>query len=148
SGAWSGYESLKGAGVSLISRNFLGELAGSGSYDTPYAGYQDMYRRMLQMYQLWHEDRTAAANGIEARVPFLDHRLVELTYSVPRELHRELFWDKAILRETLRGSLEERFRSRPKTPFFVGEDLRYTRRLLYNLLRSEGHALLEEAMEE
>ena len=53
---------------------------------TPWYGYRDMYRRLLQMYQLWHEDRTSAANGIEARVPFLDHRLVELTYAVPPEL--------------------------------------------------------------
>ncbi len=107
-----------------------------------------MYRRLMQMYQLWHEDRTSAANGIEARVPFLDHRLVELTYGVPAALHKDLFWDKTILREALAGSLSDRFCQRPKTPFFVGEDLRYTRRLLYNLLCSDGQALLEEAIDE
>src|SRR5262249_18820646 len=37
---------------------------------------------------------------------------------------------------------------RPKTPFFVGEDLRYTRRLLYNQLCADSHALLEQAINE
>ena len=107
-----------------------------------------MYRRLLQMYQLWHEDRTSAANGIEARVPFLDHRLVELTYDVPPELHCDLFWDKTILREGLEGDLADDLRRRPKTPFFIGEDLRYTRRLLFNLLCSDNCALVEEAIDE
>ena len=71
----------------LISQDFLAEVAHQRRYETPWYGYRDMYRRLLQMYQLWHEDRTSAANGIEARVPFLDHRLVELTYAVPPELH-------------------------------------------------------------
>ena len=106
-----------------------------------------MHRRVLQMWVLWHEDRTSAANGIEARVPFLDHRLVELTYAVPPHLHEELFWDKTILREAMKNELAERFCHRPKTPFFQGEDLKYTRRLLYNLLCAKNHALIEEAID-
>ena len=78
----------------LISQDFLAELAQVPRYQTPWHGYRDMYRRLLQMYQLWHEDRMSSAHGIEARVPFLDHRLVELTYEVPVELHHDLFWDK------------------------------------------------------
>jgi asparagine synthase (glutamine-hydrolysing) len=148
SGAWNVYANLRGDEHSLISQDFLAELAHVRRYETPWHGYTDMYRRMMQTYQLWHEDRTAAANGIEARVPFLDHRLVELTYNVPAALHKDLFWDKAILREALRGDLADQFCQRPKTPFFVGEDLRYTRRLLYNLLCAQNHALLEEAIDE
>jgi asparagine synthase (glutamine-hydrolysing) len=148
SGAWNAYAKMRIGRHLLISQDFLAELAQVQRYETPWLGYRDMYRRLLQMYQLWHEDRTSAANGIEARVPFLDHRLVEFTYGVPRALHQDLFWDKTILREALRGSLAEHFCQRPKTPFFVGEDLRYTRRLLYNLLCADGHALLEEAIEE
>ncbi len=67
----------------------------------------DYYREMvfrtglLTAYNLWHEDRTSSCHGIEARVPFLDHRLVELLASVPPALHARLFYNKAIVREQL-----------------------------------------------
>jgi asparagine synthase (glutamine-hydrolysing) len=145
SGGWNFYANV--GRTSLISQDFLAELAHVPRYETPWYAYRDMYRRLLQMYGLRQEGRVAAANNIEARVPFLDHRLVELTYGVPTQLHQDLFWDKTILREALKGDLREEFCKRPKTPFFVGEDLRYTQRLLYNLLRADNHALLEEAIE-
>jgi asparagine synthase (glutamine-hydrolysing) len=148
SGAWNAYASVRVEDEPLICQDFLAELAAVARYETPWMCYRGMYRRTLQMYQLWHEDRTAAANGIEARVPFLDHRLVEFTYEVPTEWHHDLFWDKAILREALQGSLADEFCQRPKTPFFVGEDLRYTRRLLYNLLQADNCSLVEEAIDE
>ncbi|MDZ4731591.1 MAG: asparagine synthase (glutamine-hydrolyzing) [Xanthomonadales bacterium] len=56
---------------------------------------------LLQRYNLWHEDRSSSSQGIEARVPFLDHRLVELLAAVPPELHAGLFYDKRIVREQL-----------------------------------------------
>jgi asparagine synthase (glutamine-hydrolysing) len=143
--SWNFYANV--GRMSLISQDFLAELAHLPRYETPWYAYRDLYRRLLQMYALRQEDRIAAANSIEARVPFLDHRLVELTYGVPTQLHQDLFWDKIILREALKGDLPEDFCKRPKTPFFVGEDLRYTQRLLYNLLRADNHALLEEAIE-
>ncbi len=147
SGAWNRYSTLQVREHPLISREFLAEVARLRPYETPWSGYTDMYRRGLQMYQLWHEDRTSSANGIEARVPFLDHRLVELTYSAPPQLHEDLFWDKAILRDGLKNELAERFCRRPKTPFFQGDDLKYTRRLLYNILCAKNHALIEEAID-
>ncbi|MFK8845172.1 asparagine synthase-related protein [Streptomyces sp. Ac-502] len=47
----------------------------------------------MQQYDYWHEDRSAAGNGIEARVPFLDHRLIELVAAVPEALRPRLIWD-------------------------------------------------------
>ncbi|MCP3417939.1 asparagine synthase (glutamine-hydrolyzing) [Bradyrhizobium brasilense] len=148
SGAWNCYAQARVGETCLIRDDFLAELAQVPRCRTAWHGYRDMYRRLLQMYQLWHEDRTSSAHGIEARVPFLDHRIVELTYSVPAELHHDLFWDKTILREAMSGSLADHFTQRPKTPFFFGEDIRYTRRLMYNLLCANGNALVEEAIEE
>ncbi|WP_442756448.1 asparagine synthase (glutamine-hydrolyzing) [Methylocystis sp. JAN1] len=148
SGDWSAYANASLDDEWLISRDFLAEQTGAPPYDGAFDAYRDIYRHMLQMYQLWHEDRTSAANGVEARVPFLDHRIVELTYLVPKALHEKLFWDKAILREAMKPDLPDEFRLRPKTPFFIGEDLRYTRRLLYNLLCAHDNALLEEALVE
>lgn len=147
-GAWNGYAGVRAGNRMLIKQEFLAGLAGVHCCDTPWHVYRESYRRTLQTYQLWHEDRTAAANSIEARVPFLDHRLVELTYAISPTLYRDLFWDKTILREAMRGLLPEGFHDRPKVPFFIGEDLRYTRRLLYHMLCANRHALVEEALEE
>ena len=148
SGAWSSYANVRSDGRMLIRSRFLAELADVRAHDVPWDGYTESYRRLLQMYQLWHEDRTSSAHGIEARVPFLDHRIVELTYAVPRELHADLFWDKTILRDALAGRVPDQFRLKQKTPFFHGEDLRYTRRLMYRLLCADGGALVAEALEE
>ncbi len=59
----------------------------------------------LQRYNLWHEDRTSSCRGVEARVPFLDHRLVELLASVPPDLHESLFYNKRIVREQMARAL-------------------------------------------
>lgn len=144
--AWNSYTGFQAEGRSIISRNFLSELTHEKSYEYAWHGYRDMYRQLMQTYQLWHEDRTSAAHGIENRVPFLDHRLVELTYAVPVELHSDLFWDKTILREALGDALPAELCQRPKVPFFAGEDERYTRRLIYNLLNAEERALVEESI--
>ncbi|MEJ8568080.1 asparagine synthase (glutamine-hydrolyzing) [Elongatibacter sediminis] len=72
----------------------------------------------LQRYNLWHEDRTSSAQGIEARVPFLDHRLVELLAAVPGEQHAELFFDKAIIREQLARAAPFYPRDKLKVRFF------------------------------
>lgn len=71
----------------------------------------------LQFYNLWHEDRTSASNGMESRVPFLDHRLVEMLAGVPPALHEPLFWNKQIVREQLRRLLPDYPPDWPKVPF-------------------------------
>ncbi len=68
----------------------------------------------LQFYNLWHEDRTSSGQGVESRVPFLDHRLVELLVSVPARLHAELFPGKRILRRVAERLLPAAITSRPK----------------------------------
>jgi asparagine synthase (glutamine-hydrolysing) len=77
-------------------------LAASGD-NLPSDFHREMFSRTggLMRYNLWHEDRTSSSQGIEARVPFLDHRLVELLAAVPVELHERMFFDKKIVREQL-----------------------------------------------
>ncbi|NES85382.1 MAG: asparagine synthase (glutamine-hydrolyzing) [Moorea sp. SIO2B7] len=77
----------------------------------------------LQEFNLWHEDRTASSQGIEARVPFLDHRLVEFLASIPPKYHPLLFWDKKIVRKMSSRWLPDCFLYRPKVSFFVSRDL-------------------------
>jgi len=78
----------------------------------------------MQWYNLWHEDRTSSGQSIEARVPFLDHRLVEHLASVPPPLQASLFFDKRIVREAARRWLPEELLSRPKIRFLRSPDQR------------------------
>ncbi|MFF4737841.1 asparagine synthase (glutamine-hydrolyzing) [Streptomyces sp. NPDC001262] len=133
------------SGPSLVRTEALRAAAGGIGPD-PYEGLFRWKYRELQMYNCWHEDRTAAGNGMEARVPFLDHRLVELTAAVPEELRPSLIWDKQILRRGLAGVLPPEFIARPKIPFFLGKGLRHTCRSFAAMLAQQGDALVEEAL--
>lgn len=83
-----------------------------------YHRHMVMRTSVLQRYNLWHEDRTSSAQGVEARVPFLDHRLVELLASIPPARHESLFFDKRIVREQLARKAPFYPRDRLKVKFF------------------------------
>lgn len=132
-------------GVPLIRAEAACHLAGRAWSDA-YALYHRWKYRHVQQYNCWHEDRSAAGNGIEARVPFLDHRLVEVAAAVPAALRPKLIWDKGILRAALRGVLPAEFLDRPKIPFFYGTGVRYTYRTFARMLAQDGASLVEEAL--
>jgi asparagine synthase (glutamine-hydrolysing) len=54
---------------------------------------------------LRYEDRLSMAFSIESRVPFLDHRLVELAFALPDQVKRSAGWSKYGLRRALDGLL-------------------------------------------
>jgi asparagine synthase (glutamine-hydrolysing) len=54
---------------------------------------------------LRYEDRLSMAHSIESRVPFLDHRLVELAFALPDDFKRHDGWSKYGLRRALDGFL-------------------------------------------
>jgi asparagine synthase (glutamine-hydrolysing) len=139
------YETLRIGDRHILRENFLAETTRPRVQDF-WHSYQETYRHIMQMYQLWHEDRTAAANSIENRAPFLDHRLVEIAYMVPPRLYSTLLWDKAILRRSLQG-LPTKLTRRHKVPFFHGPEERCTRQLMYRIITSNGCALVEEALD-
>jgi asparagine synthase (glutamine-hydrolysing) len=58
------------------------------------------------------EDRNSMAHSIEARVPFLDHRLVEFLFSLPGEYKLRGLETKHVMREALRHTLPEPIRTR------------------------------------
>jgi asparagine synthase (glutamine-hydrolysing) len=64
-------------------------------------------------------DRMSMAASIEARVPFLDHRLVEFTASLPAAMKVRSLGTKALLRRALRRDLPAATRRRPKRAFLV-----------------------------
>ncbi|MGW7534884.1 asparagine synthase (glutamine-hydrolyzing) [Amycolatopsis sp. NPDC054798] len=112
----------------------------------PYRAYVAWKHRHIQQYNCWHEDRTAAGNGVEARVPFLDHRIIELLGRLPAKRRASLLWDKRILRDAVRDVLPPAIADREKVSFFYGEGEGYTHRMMVRMLARDGDALLEEAL--
>lgn len=68
---------------------------------------------------LHFEDRNSMAFGIESRVPFLDHRLVEYAFSLPVEWRLKNGVTKNILREALKEVLPEQIYERKDKKGFV-----------------------------
>ncbi len=82
-------------------------------------------------------DIASMANSLEARSPFLDHKVVELAASIPISMKLKGFRSKHILKETFRELLPPDIRRRPKMGFGVpiadwlrGELKEYARELL------------------
>lgn len=59
------------------------------------------------------------AASIESRVPFLDHKLVEFTARMPREMKLRGGMTKWVLREAMKGILPAEILNRPKMGFPV-----------------------------
>ncbi len=68
---------------------------------------------------LMKQDQMSMAASIESRVPFLDHKLVEFTARLPREMKLRGGTTKWILREAMKGILPDEILDRPKMGFPV-----------------------------
>jgi asparagine synthase (glutamine-hydrolysing) len=64
-------------------------------------------------------DRSTMAFGLEARVPFLDHRLVELAYGLPAQYKLDHRYGKRALRDALKGIVPDELLSQRKHGFSV-----------------------------
>ncbi|MBG0776993.1 MAG: asparagine synthase (glutamine-hydrolyzing) [Desulfovibrionaceae bacterium] len=62
-------------------------------------------------------DRSTMAHGLEARAPYLDHRVVEFAAALPPEFKLKGFSKKHILRKSLRGRLPDAILDRKKAGF-------------------------------
>jgi asparagine synthase (glutamine-hydrolysing) len=65
-------------------------------------------------FYLRMEDRNSMAHSTEARMPFLDYRLVSLAAQLSNEWKTRGGWNKFLLRESMRGRIPERVRARPE----------------------------------
>ncbi|MBK9091429.1 MAG: asparagine synthase (glutamine-hydrolyzing) [Anaerolineae bacterium] len=83
------------------------------SLDDPLATtlYRAVMRQGLQCL-LRYEDRNSMAFSIEARLPFLDQRVVEFALRLPAGAKIEGGWTKAILRKAMAGRLPDEIRLR------------------------------------
>ena len=65
----------------------------------------------LPKYLHW-EDRNSMASSVEARVPFLDHRLVEFAYNLPDNYLEKNGISKRVMRQAMGDLLPEAIRNR------------------------------------
>jgi len=79
--------------------------------------YADMKTYLHEL--LMKQDQMSMATSIESRVPFLDHKLVEFTASMPDTMKLRGNTTKFVLRESMKGVLPERILSRSKMGFPV-----------------------------
>lgn len=63
------------------------------------------------------KDRMSMAVGLEVRVPFCDHRLVEYVWNIPWEIKTAGDREKGILRKALKGVLPDDVLTRKKSPY-------------------------------
>jgi asparagine synthase (glutamine-hydrolysing) len=68
---------------------------------------------------LMKQDQMSMAASVESRVPFLDHKLVEFTSSLPERLKLNRWTTKYVLRQSMKGVLPEQILTRPKMGFPV-----------------------------
>lgn len=78
-------------------------------------------------------DRLSMANGLEVRVPFCDHRIVEHVVALSRSTHNAGGREKGVLRDAAAGLLPESVLERKKSPYPTTPDPDYARRLGENL---------------
>lgn len=124
-------------GVEAALPERLRDLSREPAVDAKWSPYHRKMRTFvyqLQHFNLWHEDRTSASQSLEARVPFLDHRIVELLASVPEPLQPYLFWNKRIVRDMIGRRLPAYDVERPKIPFFLAGDTRSIDAMLNGML--------------
>jgi asparagine synthase (glutamine-hydrolysing) len=77
------------------------------------------------------EDRNSMAHSVEARLPFMDFRLVSLAFSLEETWKMRGPWNKYVLREAMRGLIPESVRSRPDKMGFPVPQGRWFREELF-----------------
>ena len=80
-------------------------------------------------------DRASMYSGLEARVPFADIRIMQLLYNVPWNMKTRDGVEKMLLRDSMKGLLDERVLYRKKSPYPKTYDPRYEKMLADEILQ-------------
>lgn len=127
--------------------DMLADLRSSEAYDAPYVDQRSLSEHLARLIVedslpnlLRYEDRNSMAFSIEARVPFLDYRLVEyaFTRAAPLRIHRG--WAKWVQRMAMRDFLpQDIVWRRDKVGFETPEALwlRSSRRQILDILNAD-----------
>ncbi|WP_167958886.1 asparagine synthase (glutamine-hydrolyzing) [Anaerosporobacter faecicola] len=79
-------------------------------------------------------DRTSMYSGLEARVPFADHRIIEYVWNVPWSMKYRNGIAKNLLREAGRGLLPDEILFRKKSPYPKTYDPAYEQLLRHRII--------------
>lgn len=128
----------------LIKENFFNKENNDTYLSYVFSKYKD-----IQMYNCWLEDRIAAGNHIENRVPFLNHKLVELALGVKKENYSDFYFDKSVLRNGLamHTNISNELINRPKVPFFYGDGVVSTKKMILNVIKKSNYELIDYAFD-
>lgn len=76
---------------------------------------------------LRYEDKNSMAFSIEARVPFLDHELVEFIFGLPIDQKIKGGWNRAVYRNAMKGRMPEKNRLRRSKIGFTNPEVTWAR---------------------
>lgn len=91
------------------------------------------------------KDRMSMAVGLEVRVPFCDHRLVEYAWNIPWGVKQLKGREKGLLRKALAGILPDDILWRKKSPYPKTHNPQYlqaTKNLVKNILTDKNSPIL------
>jgi asparagine synthase (glutamine-hydrolysing) len=96
-----------------------------------------MHQHLMRFlpYLLDRKDRTSMAAGLEVRVPYCDHRLVEYVFNIPWSMKTFDGREKSVLREATKDLLPSSVLERTKSGFPISQDQRYDERLRAEMAR-------------
>ena len=95
---------------------------------------------------LERKDRMSMASGLEVRVPFGDHRILEYIFNVPWKIKFENNTEKALLRSAMSDYLPDKILWRKKSPYPKTHNPKYLEsvtNILQNRIKSNKGILSE-----
>lgn len=110
-------------------------------------------RQMLMLNLNWfmqtlldRKDKMSMYSGLEVRVPFCDHRLVEYAYNMPWSIKALNGREKGIVREAMKGILPDEIIWRKKSPYPKTHNPKYLKAVkirLQNILNDSSSPLVQ-----
>ena len=85
--------------------------------------YLNLYWFMATLLE--RKDRCSMFSGLEVRVPYADHRLIQYVFNTPREIRAPHGVVKGLLRDACRGLLPDDVLDRKKSPYPKTHNPRY-----------------------